>query len=438
MKDELINLDVRIEHSQQGTYFTRPIEIPAGIERITLSYRYPRKPEIDLPVENGVFTSQPEENIIDLGLIDPAGNQVGASGSDKSEISLSETQATPGYHACSITPGKWQILIGAYKVSSEGIIVHYEIHLYYKYRRLLKGDMHTHSLASDGVHSVEELANKAARNGLDYLAISDHNQMISADSLPRVPGITIIPGLEWTHFQGHANFLGVDKPYDPPFFTNSFDEVRSRFISARERGALITINHPFEEIALFQFDFMQLPFDCLEVWNGPMRASNLKAIGLWQQLLVSGKKIPISAGSDYHRDTPFIFLGGPTMCVYALSNSPSDILEAVRFGHGFITFAPNGPVVEMTANETILGDTVHWPDNKEVEIKVNGLNKGDILKVITNKDSRDILEARTDGNVSIKQPVLEPGFVRVEILRAFLPGLPMLPALVSNPIYFDA
>ena len=34
-------------------------------------------------------------------------------------------------------------------------------------------------------------------------------------------------------------------------------------------------------------------------------------------------------------------------------------------------------------------------------------------------------------------PVAAPGFVRVEILRAFIPGIPRLPALISNPIYFD-
>ena len=28
------------------------------------------------------------------------------------------------------------------------------------------------------------------------------------------------------------------------------------------------------------------------------------------------------------------------------------------------------------------------------------------------------------------------GFARIEILRRFLPGLPLLPALISNPIYF--
>jgi len=30
-----------------------------------------------------------------------------------------------------------------------------------------------------------------------------------------------------------------------------------------------------------------------------------------------------------------------------------------------------------------------------------------------------------------------PGFVRAEVLRAFVPGTPPVPAAVSNPIYFD-
>jgi hypothetical protein len=438
MENKLIEIDVRIEPSRQGAYFTQSINIPTGVERLTLSYQYPRRPEKSSSLKNGIFTSQIEENIVDLGLVDPSGSQVGASGSDKDVIMVSETQATPGYRSCPIVPGEWQIIIGAYKIASKGVTVHYEVRLDFKSRRLLKGDLHTHTLASDGVHSTEELAIKASRNGLDFLAITDHNQMVSAESLPRLPGVTLIPGLEWTHFKGHANFLGIDKPYDPPFYANSAEEIRSRFTSARERGALITINHPFEEIALFQFDINSLPFDCLEIWNGPMREANLKAIGLWQHLLVSGKKVPISAGSDYHRDTPFIFLGGPTMCVYSLSNGCSDILEAIRCGHGFITFAPNGPTLEMTAGSAIMGDSVHWSVRMEMEIKADGLMAGDILRIISNKESRDIFQAKTDGRVTLQQAVKEPGFIRVEILRAFLPGLPLLPALVSNPIYFDA
>jgi hypothetical protein len=30
------------------------------------------------------------------------------------------------------------------------------------------------------------------------------------------------------------------------------------------------------------------------------------------------------------------------------------------------------------------------------------------------------------------------GFARIEILRSFVPELPLLPALISNPLYFDA
>ena len=70
---------------------------------------------------------------------------------------------------------------------------------------------------------------------------------------------------------------------------------------------------------------IRLPFDCLEIWNGPMRESNLRSIGCGQQLL-AGKKMPICGGSDYHRDTPFLFPGGPTTCVYAMSTSAAIFL----------------------------------------------------------------------------------------------------------------
>jgi hypothetical protein len=436
-KVDKLDLTIQIESSQQGNYFTQPFMMPDNVESFSLSYQYPRRPEIEHLIDQGKFIEESEVNIIDLGLLDSAGNQVGASGSDKLEITISEVDATPGYLPCRVQPGEWRILFGAYKISKEGVAVKVQVRFIYKNRRLLKGDLHTHTLASDGVHTVEELAIKATRNGLDFLAITDHNQMSVKDTFPHIPGMTILPGVEWTHYLGHANFIGVDHPYDTPFFCNTPEEVRERFDTAHERGALITINHPFEEIARFILDMNQLPFDCLEVWNGPMRESNLRAMGLWQQLLISGIKIPISAGSDYHRDTPFIFLGGPSLCVYSLSTGTSDILEAIRKGHSFITFAPNGPTLQMTAGSSIMGETVHWPDVKEVEIKLEGLRAGDVVNIITKTNGKTILETKTDGKAEIHYPVVEPGFVRLEVLRAFLPGLPRLPALIGNPIYFE-
>ncbi len=432
-----LNLEIHIDPAQQGTYFTIPFAVPEGVAILTLKYNYARRMEKEREIEAGYFISRPEASIIDLGLIGPDGKQVGASGSDKTEIFISEVEATPGYHPRRIEPGEWQIIVGAYRVAPEGVTVQYEVDFEFTHLSWLKGDLHTHTLASDGVHTLEELAWKARRNGLDFVAVTDHNNFVSSYALPRIPDVTMIPGVEWTHFQGHANFIGIDQPYDEPYPTSSMEQTRARFISAHERGALITINHPFEEVCPFKFDLQSVPFDCIEVWNGPMREANLRAIGLWQQLLISGLKIPISAGSDYHRDTPFIFLGGPTICVFTRSAGKSDILTAIRQGHAYITFAPNGPTLEMTADGAMMGDSVLWNDVKETQIKAAGLQSGDVLRVVTVASSDVIFKAPTDGNVTLTYPMTAPGFARVEILRSFLPGLPMLPALISNPIYFD-
>ena len=433
-----ITLEIFINKDQEGSYLTLPFEMPPDTEVFSLSYAYERHLETEKPLEQGRYLSRQEINIIDLGLIAADGSQVGVSGSDKSEIQISEISATPGYRPTALVPGEWRILVGAYKVASEGLKVTYELNFTSKYLRLLKGDLHTHTLASDGVLSVEELAQHARQHDLDFLAITDHNQMVSAEALPQLEDLTLIPGVEWTHFQGHANFLGVDKPYDEPFFTNRFEEVQARFISARQRGALITINHPFEEICPFQFDFNLLPFDCLEIWNGPMRESNLRAIGLWQNLLMAGRKVPICGGSDYHRDQLFIFLGGPTSCVYAMSPSPADILDGLKQGHAYLTFAPNGPSLEMTAGEAIMGDSVSFASERQIHIRADGLLAGDVLQVITNQGSTPLLKVESNGTFQGTYSLDAPGFARLEISRAFVPGLPLLPALLSNPIYFEA
>jgi hypothetical protein len=436
-EEKKIQIPLFIEHSRQGSYFTLPFSMPPSIERFSLTYHYERRRHTPARLENGIFITRKEINIIDLGLIAPDGTQVGASGSDKLNICISESQATPGYNPHPLTPGEWHIIVGAYKVAEEGVQVLYELTFTPKQLRLLKGDLHVHTWGSDGVLPLGELAQHAMRNGLDYLAITDHNQMVSADSLRQYPGITLIQGIEWTHYQGHANFLGVDRPYDEPFFANALEEVQARFASARIRGAFICVNHPCDPVCPFLFDMNLLPFDCLEVWNGPMRGSNLQAIGLWQSLLGAGKKVPICAGSDYHRDSLLLFPGGPTTCVYAMSDGPSDILAALKKGHAFLTYSVNGPMLEMTASEALLGDSVKFAEINRIEYKVRGLVSGDVVQVVTDLGSTPVCKTEADGEVQGSYALAAPGFVFIEVLRSFLPGLPLLPALISNPIYFE-
>lgn len=432
-----IEIPLFIDHVRQGTYFPLPFTMPPNTGSFSLTYRYQRHHETEVEAQGGRFISRKEINIIDLGLIAPDGTQVGASGSDKLSIEISETQATPGYHPCELVPGEWKIIIGAYKVADEGVDVLYKLSFSPKYLRLYKGDLHTHTHGSDGVLHLDELAHHAARNGLDYLAITDHNQMVSTEVLLQHPDISLIPGVEWTHYRGHANFLGVDKPYDEPFLANTIEEVQARFASARSRGALIVINHPFDPVCPFLFDMNSLPFDCLEIWNGPMRGSNLQAVGLWQSLLVSGKKLPVCGGSDYHRDSLLLFPGGPTTSVYAMSASSADILSAIKHGHAYITYSANGPTLAMTAGDALLGDSVEFSQVRQIEFAVDGLVAGDVVQVVTTQGNIPLLKAETDGGLRGVHTMHAPGFARLEVLRSFLPGLPLLPALISNPIYFD-
>ena len=73
-----------------------------------------------------------------------------------------------------------------------------------------------------------------------------------------------------------------------------------------------------------------------------------------------------------------------------------------------------------------------------MDFTVEGLRAGDVVRVVTGNSSDTVFTAVVDGNLEMSHQLSSPGFARVEVLRAFLPGLPMLPALISNPIYFMA
>lgn len=430
-------LELFIEHEQEGSYLTLPFTMPPDTETFALNCRYERSREEQVRLDNGIYFTRQELNSLNLGLIAPDGIQVGISNYERPEINLSATSATPGYKPCALAPGEWQIAVGVGGVAAEGFTATFELSFIKKHRQLLKGVLHAHTLASDGWLTAEDLARHALRHGIDFLAITDHNVISNAANLPHISGITLIPGVEWTHFQGDASFLGSDRPFDVPIVGNTPDEALARFTIAKERGALIIINHPFTPGGGdFRFDIHALSFDCLEVWNGSMRNMNASAVELWQSMLVAGKKVPAVGGSDYHRDTPFQSLEGPITCVSAMSASASDILAALKSGNAYITYGPYGPTLELTAGDAIMGDTVAWPSINELKIVAGRLSGGDVIRVVTGSSSETILQVPAAGRCELTYTMQAPGFARIEIVRSFLPGLPMSAAM-SNPIYFE-
>jgi 3',5'-nucleoside bisphosphate phosphatase len=76
-------------------------------------------------------------------------------------------------------------------------------------------DLHTHSTASDGLHSPTELVELAARAGLTMIALTDHDStegLAEAQAAGTAQGVSVIPGIEINtylpHGRGEAHVLG--------------------------------------------------------------------------------------------------------------------------------------------------------------------------------------------------------------------------------------
>jgi hypothetical protein len=89
-------------------------------------------------------------------------------------------------------------------------------------------------------------------------------------------------------------------------------------------------------------------------------------------------------------------------------------------------------MLNCLAGEAIMGDSVPFSSVREMHIQASGLLAGDVVQVVTSKGGTPLLKAEAPGSMQGVYSMDAPGFAWVQILRSFLPGLPMLPALISN------
>jgi len=376
-----------------------------------------------------------EVNIIDLALSDCDGEFIGASGSNRNHIWISEYSSSLGYAETVIKPGRWNVIVGAYKIMDGGVTVEYEFTFTHKERILLKGDLHTHTLGSDGILSVDELTEAARKSGLQFLFITDHNNYFHNNIIKSREDITVMPGVEWTHFKGHVNMLGIKKAYDGPYYTNTLEETREKIDAARKKGAIISINHPFCPSCGFKWGLENFEYDCIEIWNGPMKKAELDCIAWWHGELCKGRRIPAVGGSDFHRYEPGRGIGMPATCIYAMSRAPSDIYAAIRQGCGYITYEPNGPGVYAECDGKLLGETVDYGPDKNIIFQFTRLRGGDVVKIFTDKSNEEIQCTSNTEKFIWEKKIEKVLFYRAEVYRPYVDGLPAVPVLISNPVY---
>ncbi len=425
MENQIIELYIGKE--KEGTYDTLSFLVPENIETVTVSYKYPR-----VSGRTGKRTSDCV-NVVDLGLLDAKGRFLGWSGSARDSVSVGEYASTNGYLVTPIAPGNWSIIYGAYRIPPQGLNVRYEIAFTEKAPRWLLGDLHMHSTASDGQFDVDVLAKRARGMGLDYIAVSNHNNYSENDHLPLVSGLTLIPAVEWTHYRGHMNFFGVPKPFENSFVANSLAEMQALVRAAKAQGALISVNHPKCNLCPYLWEDESC-FDLVEVWNGPMRRVNEDGIRWWHALVAAGRKIPLVGGSDFHKDFHPVRLGHPVTALYAASPAAPDLLDALRGGRAYVTASVRGPRLSLRCGDASFGETVALRAGLTLEAAATNLKPGMRLQLVGPGGVIAAAFAKR-GQASLSLPVPGAGFYYLIVVRTTVIG-PRIQS-ISNPVYVE-
>jgi hypothetical protein len=241
-----------------------------------------------------------------------------------------------------------------------------------------------------------------------------------------------MPGMEWTHYNGHCNFLGVKNPIKN-FVSNDKDKTLEIMKEAKANGALITLNHPFCPYCGWKWGF-DVPFDAVEVWNGPIKKSEYDAVQWWNSKLIGGERIPIVGGSDSHKNELLRMIGTPTTFLYSNSRGRSDILKAIKSGHAFVSYTANGPTIEFSVGDAIMGDSIELKDNQIGLVNIQNLGFKDEIKLISGKGIEKTYIIQDESTKTFTFHVEGKVFYRIEVWREVIPHMTALVS-ISNPIY---
>jgi len=335
-----------------------PVEVPAGACGLRAELEYERS-----------------GTVLDLGCIAPGGFR-GWSGGARRSFVISPDSATPGYLPGDLEPGTWLVMIGLHQVPPGGAEYRLTAEVSGTPGRLapreppgplpppagrqprrelpagagrhwLAGDLHTHTVHSDGAMTVPELARFAAGRGLDFTAVTDHNTISHHAELPAVAaayGIILLPGQEVTVQAGHANAFGGIGWID-------FREPADTWLDATEAaGGLLCVNHPIGGDVSWTIPMTRRP-PLAEVWHWSWLDPHWTTPLAWWLAWDPGA-IPVG-GSDWHRPGDDAPPGSPTTWVECAEDGPAAVLDGLRGGRTAISASRDGPVLLRVDGELV-------------------------------------------------------------------------------------
>jgi len=354
------------------TYRLLPFEVPEGVKALEIRFDY---------------TGREARTTIDVGLLGP-GEKFddefrGWSGGNKRSFTLSASDATPSYLSGPVTPGRWQLLLGVPNIRN-GQTAEFTAEVYFQRNDQYglptettplrteagwyRGDLHMHSEHSDGNCASKSgekrvpcplflTLDAAADRGLDFIAFTEHNTNSHVKELtalqPYFDKLLLIPGMEMTTFQGHANAFNLREPVDFRVSSAEVPDWNALLTEAKQKGALVSINHPRVPTgeACMGCGWSPNPaadlslVQAVEVVNGNDVESPITGIPFWHDQLQKGHRLTAIGGSDTHDVTsknvspPPGRIGVPTTVVYAKELSIDAIMAGIRAGNVFVDTA---------------------------------------------------------------------------------------------------
>jgi hypothetical protein len=176
-----------------------------------------------------------------------------------------------------------------------------------------------------------------------------------------------------------------------------------------------------------------LPFDAVEIRNGPWSAANAQALSLWQAQLVAVRRLVALSGTDFHRLPPGAVRVPVAIRFWVTERSVAALLEAVGRGRAIVIGGVDALRVQFTIDAASIGDTVHTK-NTQVHLAVELVAATHcLLRLISDRGvefDRDL-----EGDAAFEQSLpANRSFYRLEI---WSDGVDRHPLVVTNLIFLQ-